>query len=100
MKKSHFTELFNTPSSRLIEFLICGREFDYSVLDMNKATGINDAKLSEIISYLLSIDFVVRTRRFNKRQMYKINLNDSTASYTIGVFDSIVKRELCKPKML
>ena len=77
--QSVFVEFMgDTPAVRLLDFLITGREFDYTLTDLLNA-GVSWGTLNTLVPKLLELGIVVKTRKIGRATLYRIwdNLIDN-----------------------
>ncbi len=92
---NRFLEIMgNTPRMRLLEFLISGRESDYSLSDISKNAGIPWSTLHRILPVFEKRKLVVKTREIGRAKLYRINGENTEARALIEIFDSILSKEL------
>ena len=85
----------DSPRMRLIQFLIEGRDFDYTLTDMLKA-NISWGTLNTLIAKLAEIGIVVPVRKVGNATLYKINNKNKTAQQLIVIYDSLILEEFDK----
>ena len=98
MAKSVFLqEEGNTPKNRIWSFLIVHSEYDYSMKDIARYSGVGYTTLEEVWKEFRSKKIVIETRIVGKAKMYKLNLKNSVVNkfidYYWAVVDSVVRRE-------
>jgi len=84
----------NTPKMRLLEFLITGRELDYSLSDISKNANIPWSTLHRILPPFEKSKIIVKTREVGRAKLYRVNPDNEEARALIEIFDSILKKEL------
>ena len=73
--KSAFLELFGEiPILKVLDFLIINEDFDYSMTDIARLSGIGYATLKLFWSRFEREKIVIQTRSVGKAKMYKLNL--------------------------
>lgn len=76
-KKSVFLETFGTsPINRVLDFLIIHEEFDYSMTDIAKLSGVGYSTLKLFWKGLVERGIVVKTREVGKAKMFKLDLEN------------------------
>lgn len=63
----------NTPFSRVVDFLLENRPFDYSKTQIAKNSDVGWSTLHGIWKVLARTEIVKKTRAVGKSQMYKLN---------------------------
>ena len=98
MEKSVFIkEEGNTPKNRIWGFLIVHSEYDYSMKDIARYSGVGYTTLKEIWKEFRGKNIVIQTRVVGKAKMYRLNLKNPVVNkfidYYWAVVDAVVKRE-------
>ena len=83
----------DSPTTRLIQFLVEGREMDYTMTDMTNA-GISWTTLHRIFPKFIKNGIVIRTRKFGRIQLYKLNIKNQFVKQIVELFDSLLSYEL------
>ena len=100
MEETIFTKAIgNTPKIKVLEFLIEGRELDYSISDIAEGAGIGRTTLFRIWDDLLELKIIKPTREIGNAKLYKLNMENPFVKKMIGLFDSIVIEPLNKKKI-
>lgn len=82
--------LGRTPKLKVLEFLIEGRELDYSISDIAEGSGIGRTTLFRIWNDLLSLNIVKPTRTIGNAKLFKLNMDNAFVVELAALFDSIV----------
>lgn len=85
----------SNPRMRILEYLIEGREFDYTLTDMLNA-GVSWGTLNTLIPSLVKLGIIIKTRKIGRATLYKINKENATAKQLIGLYDHLILQELKK----
>ena len=98
MEKSVFIkEEGNTPKNRIWSFLIVHSEYDYSMKDIARYSGVGYTTLKEIWKEFRGKNIVIQTRVVGKAKMYRLNLKNPIVNkfidYYWAVVDAVVRRE-------
>lgn len=92
---SLFLEFFGeNPNTRLLEFLITGREFDYSLSDLAENAGIGWSTLHRIFPGLERQKIVVKTREIGRAKLFKLNQGNGEVKKLVALYDSLLKKQL------
>jgi len=87
----------NTPKNRIWSFLIVHSEYDYSMKDIARHSGVGYTTLKEIWKEFREKNIVVETRFVGKAKMYKLNIKNHVVNkfidYYWAVVDAVVRRE-------
>ena len=78
-----------SPTIKVIAFLIKNGEYDHSKTDIAKGAGISRTTLFKIWSTLEKLDIVRETRNVGKAKMYKLNENNPIVQKFIEL-DSVI----------
>ena len=93
--ESKFLEfLGDTPKTRLLEFLITGREFDYSLSDLAKNSDIGWSTLHRIFPLMEKQETIIKTREIGRAKLYKINEKNLEVKKLIELYDNLLKKQL------
>ena len=82
--------LGDTPKIRVLEFLIEGRELDYSISDIAEGAEIGRTTLFRIWEDLVKTKMIIPTRQIGNAKLYKLNLDNIFAKKLTEVFDAII----------
>ena len=97
-EKSIFLEYVgNSPRMKIIQYLIEGRDFDYTLTDMLNAQ-VSWGTLNEIVPNLAELGIIKITRKIGKATLYKINPQNIAAKQFITLYDELIIKELNKQK--
>lgn len=80
----------DTPKIRVLEFLIEGRELDYSISDIAEGAEIGRTTLFRIFDDLLKNDIIVFTRQIGNAQLYRLNMNNLFVKKLVEIFDEVI----------
>ena len=85
----------DSPTMRILQYLIEGREFDYTLTDLTNA-GVSWGTLHTIFPKLARYRIVTLTRTIGRAKLYKINKNSPIARKFIELYDSLIAQEFKK----
>jgi len=85
----------DSPRMRVLQFLIEGRDFDYTLTDMLNAE-VSWGTLNTLIPKLLELEIVIKTRKIGRATLYRINLKNPIAKQFAEIYDSLIKKQLEK----
>lgn len=101
MKQTLFTKaLGQTPKLKVLEFLIEGRELDYSISDIAEGAGISRTTLFRIWNELISLKMIKPTRVIGNAKLFKLNMDNPLVIDMVRLFDSIVISPLKEKSVL
>jgi len=93
--KSAFLEYFgDTPKLRLLDFLIGNHFFDFNMTDMAREANISYNSLKSFFKDFLKRGLIVKTRKVGKSDMYKFNMNNTTAKNMVKFAWFLTKQDL------
>ena len=97
--KTEFTIFFdNSPKIKVLEFLIEGRELDYSISDIAEGAGIGRTTLFRIWNDFVELGIVKHTRDIGIAKLYKLNLSNPFVRKIVDLYDTLVIEPLNKRK--
>ncbi len=82
--------LGDTPKIRVLEFLIEGRELDYSISDIAEGAEIGRTTLFRIWEDLIKNKIIIPTRQIGNAKLYKLNNENPFIKKLVEVFDEII----------
>jgi len=85
----------DNPRMRILQYLIEGRDFDYTLTDLLNA-GVSWGTLNSLVPKLLELGIVVKTRKIGRATLYKINQENVLVKQLIKLYDSLMLEELKK----
>lgn len=90
----------NNPKIKVLEFLIEGRELDYSISDIAEGAGIGRTSLFRIWDDLLELKIIKHTRKIGNAKLYKLNISNPFVKKMVELFDTLVIEPLNKKVIL
>lgn len=78
---------------RILQYLIEGRDFDYTLTDLLNA-GVSWGTLNSLVPKLLELGMMVKTRKIGRATLYKINLNNFVVKQLIELYDKLILEKL------
>lgn len=90
----------DSPRMRVLQFLIEGRDFDYTMTDMINA-GVSWGTLNTLVPQLVELGIVIKTRKIGRATLYKINRQNQAANQLLELYDNLILQEIDKmqPKL-
>ena len=86
-----FRKVFgDNPKIRVLEFLIEGRELDYSISDIAEGSEIGRTTLFRIFDDLIKAQIIKPTRTIGNAKLYKLNLENNFVKKIVETFDEII----------
>jgi hypothetical protein len=85
--------LGDTPKIRVLEFLVEGRELDYSISDIAEGAEIGRTTLFRIFEDLLKTGVIIPTREIGNAKLFRLNMNSNFVRKLVEVFDEIIMQK-------
>ncbi len=96
-EESVFVEYFgDTPLVRIMNFLILGKDFDYSMTEIAEGAGVGWTSFIRAWKILLKNNAVIHTRNIGKAKLFKLNTNDPTIKKLVKLHWEVIKEETNK----
>lgn len=96
-QESIFVEYFgDTPMVRVMNFLILGKDFDYSMTDIAEGSHVGWTSFTRAWREMERRKVVVHTRDIGRARLYKLNTQDSTVQKLVKLHWEIIKAETDK----
>ena len=93
-EESIFLEVVgDSPRMRILQYLIEGRNFDYTLTDMLNS-NVSWGTLNSEFSKLVKLGIVIKVREVGRAKLYKINSENLIAKKLMDLYDSLIQREL------
>ena len=83
----------DNPRMRILQYLIEGRDFDYTLTDLLNA-GVSWGTLNTLVPKLLELGIVVKTRKIGRATLYKINQENVAVKQLIELYDNLILKKL------
>ena len=97
MSKTVFLQIFgDSPTLRVMDFLIINEDFDYSMTDIAKDSGVGYSTLKLFWITLEKSKIVVQTRIVGKAKMYKLNVANPVVKKFRDFYWEITKQKVHK----
>ena len=95
--KSIFVEYFgSSPYIKVIDFLIQGQEFDYSMTEVARGAGVGWSAFSGIWQKLLEKNIILQTRTIGNAKLFKLNKGNTFVKKVIKLDSELTKAETDK----
>ena len=93
-EKSVFVEYFGDyPLIRVLDFLIEGRDIDYSMTEIAKNSGVGWTAFSDIWPKLIKKEIVIFTRKIGNAKLFRLNIKNAWVKELIKMDNLITKLE-------
>lgn len=83
----------DSPRMRILQYLIEGKDFDYTLTDMLNA-GVSWGTLNTLAPKLLKLGIIISTRKIGRATLYKINKENTTAKQLIALYNNLILQRL------
>ena len=84
----------SNPTTRILEFLMEGKDFDYSLTDIANNSGVSWRTVHRIFPRFIKNNIVTKTRMIGRAQLYKINDKNESVKKLIELFNKLMINEL------
>ena len=96
-EKSIFREYFgDSPQIKVLDFLMSGQDFDYSMTDVAKGAGVGWSAFTRVWQQLLNKNIIVQTRAIGNAKLFKLNEENPAVAKLIKLDWEITKLETDK----
>ncbi len=79
----------DNPRMRILQYLIEGRDFDYTLTDLLQA-GVSWGTLNMLVPKLTELGILIKTRKIGRATLYKINQSNLAAKQLIELYDKLI----------
>ncbi|HLD05667.1 MAG TPA: hypothetical protein VJG90_08160 [Candidatus Nanoarchaeia archaeon] len=86
----------DTPANRILDFLLTGRGFDYSLSELSRKAGVSWTTLHRIFPRLVKQQIIAQTRTIGRAKLYQLNLKNLIVRKYAEVYDAIILEQLRK----
>ena len=83
----------DSPRMRILQYLIEGRDFDYTLTDLLSA-GVSWGTLNTLVPKLLELGIVVKVRKIGRATLYKINQENVAVKQFMQLYDKLIMERL------
>jgi len=80
----------DSPKVRVLEFLLEGRELDYSISDIAVGAGIGRTTLFRIWRDLRNTGILTHTRDIGNAKLFRLNMKNPLAVKLADIFDTVI----------
>ncbi len=81
------------PKNKVLDFLIIAQDFDYSLKDIAKYSGISYPCMKQLKKDLVNNKWIIMTRTVGRAQMHRLNVNSKKVSKFIDFYWSVIESE-------
>ena len=82
--------LGDTPKIRVLEFLIEGRELDYSISDIAEGAEIGRTTLFRVFDDLVKSSVIIPTRQIGNAKLFRLNTKNPFVKKIVELFDEVI----------
>lgn len=83
----------DSPRMRILQYLIEGRDFDYTLTDMLHA-GVSWGTLNTAVPKLAALGIILKTRKIGRATLYKLNRENVAAKQLMELYDHLLLEKL------
>jgi DNA-binding transcriptional ArsR family regulator len=84
----------DSPSVRVIDYLLTERDLDFSISDLSRNVSLGRTTLYKVWDSFLKYNIVVHTRFIGNSKLYKLNKENFIVKKLIEIDDNLIKKEL------
>lgn len=96
-EKSLFIEFMgDSPTIRIMDYLLTMGELDFSITDMAENAGIGRATLYRIWDNLIQFKIIIHTRDIGKAKLFKLNSKNEKIQKLKEIYDMLAIEDLRK----
>ena len=82
------------PGTRLLEFLIEGRFFDYTLTEISEKSGVSWRTLNRIWPRFVKNKIIIITRKIGNIKLYKLNMENPAVIKLVELFDNLLEQSI------
>lgn len=95
MEETKFIRYMGDSSvTRVLDFLITGRDFDYSLSDIARNSGVSWATLYRIWPMFIANKIVIHTRDIGKAKLFQLNGENEVVQNLVKLYKSILSSDI------
>ena len=83
----------DNPHMRIVQYLIEGKDFDYTLTDMLNA-GVSWGTLNTLIPKFMELGLIVKTRKIGRATLYKINQENMAVKQLMELYHQLLIEKL------
>ena len=83
----------DNPRMRVLQYVIEGRDFDYTLTDLLNA-GVSWGTLNSLVPKLAELGIVIKTRKIGRATLYKINKSNVAVIRLVDLYDNLLLEKL------
>lgn len=83
----------DSPHMRVLQYLIEGKDFDYTLTDMLNA-GVSWGTLNTLIPKFVELGLIVKTRKIGRATLYKINQENVAVKQLVQLYNQLLLERL------
>jgi len=78
------------PKSKILEVLLIGREEEYTLNDIVRATNVNRQKAYQILNDMIKTGMIVPSNKVKNIQFYKLSEDNKKVKLLVTFFDKLI----------
>ncbi len=83
----------DNPHMRVLQYLIEGKDFDYTLTDMLNA-GVSWGTLNTLIPKFTELGLIMKTRKIGRATLYKINQENVAVKQLVQLYNQLLLEKL------
>lgn len=83
----------DNPHMRVLQYLIEGKDFDYTLTDMLNA-GVSWGTLNTLIPKFAELRLIMKTRKIGRATLYKINQENIAVKQLVQLYNQLLLEKL------
>lgn len=92
MEQTKFISYMGDSSvTRILDFLITGRDFDYCMSDIARNAGVSWATLSRVWPKFVANGVVIQTRTIGRAKLFQLNSESEVVKILINLFKAVLQ---------
>ena len=85
----------DNPRMRVLQYLIEGRNFDYTITDLLNA-NVSWGTLNKLLPQFFKLGMVIKTRKIGRATLYRINQDNNMIKQLMKLYDDLILQRLEK----
>ena len=85
----------DNPRMRVLQYLIEGRNFDYTITDLLNA-NVSWGTLNKLLPEFFKLSMVIKTRKIGRATLYRINQDNNMIKQLMKLYDDLILQRLEK----
>ena len=81
-----------SPKMKILDVLITGREFEYTLNDVVNASKVNRQNAFNILREMVDLKIIKKAKKVGRLQYYRLNIENEAVKQLIKVYDTILQK--------